>query len=206
MMSFFSFLSLASVLGFSHAFEADHLAAMSNLISRRDALPLAIKDAASWGFGHTSTILFVGSLMILGHLTFPETWFLYLEVCVGVMLILLGLTRLVRWIQWQLQPVVTTGHQHPHLHREAYGIGLVHGLAGSGSVVLLVMLDIKEPVWSMIYLLLFGLGSVAGMVIAAVIMGTPVFRKHRYQAKIQQGVNLLSSLFCLYIGVRILLF
>lgn len=203
-MNVISLLSLATLLGFSHAFEADHLAAMSNLVTKRKVLWLAIKDAAFWGFGHTSTIILVGILMILGHFAIPDSTFQYLEAGVGLMLILLGFIRLVKWIKYQKLPDTTNIIYDSHHHHEAYGIGLVHGLAGSGSIVLLVMLDIKEPVWSLMYLLLFGLGSVAGMIFATVAFGFPFFRSSSYQEKIQVVLMLVSSLLCLSIGLKIL--
>ena len=65
----------AAMIGFTHAFEADHLVAVSNIVTKRDKLLLAVKDGIYWGLGHTSTIFLIGLLIIVGKATFLNGYF-----------------------------------------------------------------------------------------------------------------------------------
>jgi len=120
-------LLFAAIVGFGHAFEADHLVAVGNIVTKRDELKLAVKDGIYWGLGHT-------------------------------MLVLLGVYRLYEYFKSNNQAVSLIDTQNNH--HLAYGVGLVHGLAGSGAMVLLVMTEIQTVFNSMIYLIIFGMGSI----------------------------------------------
>ena len=83
----------ASVAGMGHAFEPDHLLAVGNLISRRGTLAEALRDGIYWGLGHTTTLVAVGSLILLGRVTFLTSG--YFEAAVGLMLVVMGFSRLL---------------------------------------------------------------------------------------------------------------
>lgn len=191
-------LLFAAVVGFGHAFEADHLVAVSNIVTKRDKLILAIKDGIFWGLGHTSTIFLIGLLIIVGSVNFPEGYFGYFEAVVGLMLVLLGVYRL-----WQY---FKNKHQFDQLidpkdnHHLAYGVGLVHGLAGSGAMILLVMTEIKDSFDSILYLLIFGVGSIVGMLVAAGIFSLPFSKKVTTNNAIQLALIVISSMLCIGYG------
>jgi len=194
----------AAAVGFTHAFEADHLVAVSSIVSKRTRLWLAIKDGIYWGLGHTSTILLMGMMVIVGKMAIDEKVFSYLEAGVGIMLMAIGLLRI---------KTVWNSHRHgthTHLvndsspHHVAYGVGMVHGLAGSGVMILLVMTEIKEPVFSLAYLLIFGLGSVVGMLVASGLFSMPFSKVFSKSKKVQMGLIIISSLFCFVLGGKIL--
>ncbi len=191
-------LLFAAVVGFGHAFEADHLVAVGNIVTKRDKLALAIKDGIYWGLGHTSTIVLIGLIMIVGKATFLDGYFGYFEATVGLMLIILGIYRLYQYFKHRHAPkqLMDTEDNH-HL---AYGVGLVHGLAGSGAMVLLVMTEIQSSLSSMAYLAIFGVGSVLGMLIAAGIFSLPFSKKITANQHLQLGLILLSSLLCIGYG------
>jgi cytochrome c biogenesis protein CcdA len=194
----------AAVIGFGHAFEADHLVAVSSIVTKRTKLKLAIKDGIYWGLGHTSTILLIGITIILGKLVIDEIYFSYLEACVGIMLLFIGIYRLRSVIQGGAM------ESHAHLmndkshHHVAYGIGAVHGLAGSGVMVLLVMTEIKDTVPSLLYLLIFGLGSVAGMLVASGLFSLPFSKLFTQNRKVQQALIVLSSALCIFFGSKVI--
>ena len=191
-------LLFAAMIGFSHAFEADHLVAVGNIVTKRDTLALAIKDGIYWGLGHTSTIFLIGIVMIIGKATFLNGYFGYFEAVVGLMLILLGFFRLFKYFKSdnRTADLMDTKSNH-HL---AYGVGLVHGLAGSGAMILLVMTEIQTSFNSMMYLLIFGIGSVIGMLVAAGIFSLPFSRKLTNNQSLQLGLIILSSLLCIGYG------
>lgn len=196
-------LLFAAVVGFGHAFEADHLVAVSSLVSKRNNLQLAIKDGIYWGLGHSSTIFLIGLLMIVGKVTFFNGYFGYFEGIVGLMLILLGFVRLYQYFYQAKAQEQSASDSHKH--RLAYGVGLVHGLAGSGAMVLLVMSEIPGSLNSMLYLLIFGLGSVIGMLTASGIFSLPFSKKMGEQRSLQLALVLLSSLLCIGYGAYVML-
>ena len=196
-------LLFAAVLGFTHAFEADHLVAVSSIVTKRDRVTLAVKDGIFWGLGHSSTILLIGGLMILGSATFLNGYFSYFEAIVGAMLIILGIFRIYQL----LVPTTdnTAIYSSSHHHHLAYGVGLVHGLAGSGAMVLLVMSQSGQSAYSLLYLLIFGLGSVIGMLTAAGVLGLPLAQKALHHAGLRVGLILLSALLCIGYGSYVLI-
>src|SRR5450432_502973 len=138
----FSFpLLLTIYAGFTHAFEADHLLAVSNIVSQRNNTRLSMKDGIFWGLGHASTICFIGMLMILFKVSISEHYFHYFEAAVGVMLIALAVYRLVKFFRNKklvihahahehagaqhkhLHIHVSREHEHHHTHSLAYGVG-----------------------------------------------------------------------------------
>lgn len=190
-------LLFALVVGFTHAFEADHLLAVSSIVTKRDRLLLAVKDGIYWGLGHTSTIFIIGCLLIVGRATFLNDYFGYFEAIVGVMLIILGLVRLYQYFNRQSHQQDINPNDD---HKLAYGVGLVHGLAGSGAMVLLVMTEIEGSINSLIYLLIFGVGSVFGMLMAAGVLSLPFSKKITSQSWLPFAMVLLSSLLCIGYG------
>lgn len=200
----FSFpLLFAAVVGFGHAFEADHLVAVSSIVTRRDKLALAVKDGIYWGAGHTSTIVLIGLLIIVGRVTFPDGYFGYFEAAVGLMLVALGAWRLYNYFRTRRQ----NGEwmDAADSHHLAYGVGLVHGLAGSGAMILLVMTEIQSNFSSMMYLLIFGIGSIAGMLVAAGIFSLPFSRRITGNQSLQLGLIVASSLLCIGYGAFVFL-
>ncbi|WP_035567553.1 hypothetical protein [Hymenobacter sp. IS2118] len=183
----------ASVAGMGHAFEPDHLLAVGNLISRRETLAEALRDGVCWGLGHTTMLVVVGSIILLGRVTFLTSG--YFEAAVGLMLIIMGISRLLdqRRAAAKVRPGVAPS-------RAAFAVGLVHGLAGSGALVLLVMSGIKSIGLSLMYFLLFGLGSVLGMCIVAGLCSVPFTKRMRISRVVQVGAVTLSSLLCIAYG------
>jgi high-affinity nickel permease len=197
-------LIFAATIGFTHAFEIDHLLAVSSIVTRRKSIWKSVKDGIYWGLGHTSTILLIGMLMIVLRVAIAEQTFAYLEAIVGLMLIILGLQRL--WKVWNQknEPV----HEHYHDtqgHKLAYGVGLVHGLAGSGSLVLLVMSQLEGQLDGLLYLLIFGFGSIAGMLLASGVFSLPFSKKLHHLSWLKLGLTLVSSLFCIGLGLKVIL-
>jgi cytochrome c biogenesis protein CcdA len=199
-------LIFAATIGFTHAFEIDHLLAVSSIVTRRKSIWKSVKDGIYWGLGHTSTILLIGILMIVLRVAVAEQTFAYLEASVGLMLIVLGLHRL--WKVWKQKNEPVHDHDHPHEmhgHKLAYGVGLVHGLAGSGSLVLLVMSQLKGQFDGLLYLLIFGMGSIGGMLLASGVFSLPFSKKLHHLSWLKLGLTLVSSLFCIGLGLKVIL-
>ncbi|TGE22116.1 urease accessory protein [Hymenobacter aquaticus] len=183
----------ASVAGLGHAFEPDHLLAVGNMVSRRDSTVLALRDGIFWGLGHTTMLVLVGSVVILSRATFLTSG--YFEAAVGVVLVAMGVSRL---LNWNKPPDIRPAR---YQHRLAYTVGLLHGLAGSGALVLLVLSEIRRPLPSILYILVFGLGSILGMFVVAGLCRIPFTRRMKISRRLKFSSILLSSGLCVGYGV-----
>lgn len=169
------------LLGMRHAIEPDHLAAVSTLVARgRRRATASAFLGASWGLGHTLAILLLGGSLVLLRVELPGRAQAVLELGVSAMLVLLGARSM--WLAGRL--TLAHGHTHApgdegvhlnpgtpahwHVGRFALvlrplSIGLVHGLAGTGAIVSLVMPTLSTQLVALAYLASFGVGSILGM-------------------------------------------
>ena len=190
-------LFFAIIVGFNHAFEADHVLAVGNLANKRSSFISAMKDGLFWGLGHTSMIIVVGCIIILAKLTLNVPSFEYLEVIVGITLISLGIYRVLKINQ----KVVSSAEADTRGGKLAIIIGTIHGVAGSGAVVLIAMSEIKSSSMSIAYMLLFGIGSILGMILVAALFKIPMTNKLRIGEKLQKVFLWVSALLCIAYGV-----
>lgn len=178
--------------GLGHALEPDHVLAVSNMVSRRDTLTPALRDGLFWGLGHTLMLTIIGVVLLLGRVTFHH-WS-YFEALVGLVLIGMALHRL--FTEHATRP--------PRFNRAAHGwafaVGLVHGLAGSGALVVLVLTEIRNPWLGLLYIVVFGLGSVAGMFGVAGLLSIPFTQRMRLSRRLRRTSVWLSSVVCIAYG------
>ena len=104
-------------------------------------------------------------------------------------------------------PIVSFQHQHYDTsknYKAAFGVGLVHGLAGSGSLVILVISQMKTPLEGLMYILVFGVGSILGMFIASGLFSIPFTRSILRTQKLQYALVIISSVICIVFGFKII--
>ncbi len=214
----FSVLLIGFLLGLQHAVEADHLAAVSTIVSEKKNLFMASIVGGLWGVGHTISLFAVGILVIFLKLQISETTEAKLEAIVGGMLVLLGLNALRKLFQSKKIHVHTHEHgtrAHVHLHEHddepaeashhKFGprsiiIGMVHGLAGSAALMLLVVPTIPSPALALLYILIFGVGSIGGMMVMSFLIGLPVhFTANRF-AILNKAIRFSAGIFSLGLG------
>jgi high-affinity nickel-transport protein len=177
-MNLWAILVLGFFLGMRHATDADHVVAVSTIVSRKRSLRAAAPIGVLWGLGHTLTILLVGTAIIVFGVVIPTRVGLSMELCVSLMLLLLGGLNLRTF----LKAARSMRHSHDHPDEASPSsstlrplfVGIVHGLAGSAGVALLVLGTIRNPMWGMIYLLDFGVGTIVGMLLITVAMAMPI--------------------------------
>lgn len=186
-------IAFAFLVGMGHAFEPDHLIAVSTLVARHDSRLLAVKDGLYWGLGHTTTLVVFGGILLGTRLTLQHSN--YFEAAVGAMLLLMGLSRLTNKAYYRKGPM-------PARYRRstAYAVGLVHGLAGSGALVLLVMGSVPNVWLGVAYLLLFGLGSVLGMLGATSLMSVPFTQRMRFSRTLRVSMVVASAVVSMAYG------
>jgi high-affinity nickel-transport protein len=194
---------LGFFLGMRHATDPDHVIAVSTIVARERSTAGAAAIGAVWGLGHTLTILFVGGGIILFGWVIPPRIGLSMEFSVGLMLIVLGMVNLAG--------VLRTGN-HAHAHPQLVWLdqrfgALVHGLAGSAAVALLVLTTIRDPAWAIWYLLVFGLGTILGMALMTMAIISPFRRTgvsaERLGGRLRLASGALSLAFGVFVAYRI---
>ena len=189
MLSTFAILALGFVLGMRHATDADHVVAVTTIVSDQPSLRRASTVGAMWGMGHSLTVLLVGGAMILFRVAVPPRLGLALEFAVAVMLVVLGVLNL-------------TGRVHaPSPRARPFSVGLVHGLAGSAFVAMLILTAIPGALLGLLYLALFGFGTVAGMALITVAVAVPAALTSRRFAHLQRGLRLTSGVASIAFGL-----
>ena len=181
-----SAMALGFLLGMRHALDPDHLAAIAVLNSERLTTTGAARQGFAWGLGHSLTVLVVGVAIVALGLRFPPLLAHVMEACVGIMLIVLGID-LIRRQLWRsgrgsaggFTPSLAAGPAlaEPHAHRlpqRALGIGVLHGLAGSSAITLIALGSMATPGLALLYLTLFGVGSVVGMTLLSAAFAAPL--------------------------------
>jgi high-affinity nickel-transport protein len=158
-------LLLGVILGMRHATDADHVVAVSTIVTRRPGLWGALRVGALWGAGHTLAVFLAGGAIILAGIAVPPGLTLALELCVAAMLVALG--------AWSLRSGARGDADGASAKRPLL-IGIVHGLAGSAAVALLVVAGSPDVRWALGYLLLFGLGTIGGMMGVTAAVAAPV--------------------------------
>jgi ABC-type nickel/cobalt efflux system permease component RcnA len=195
-----SVLFLGFLIGMQHALEADHVAAVVAIATRGSSVGGIVRQGAAWGLGHAVTLLVVGAAVLSIDSAVPEGLARMLELAVGVMLLLLGLDVLRRLLRQRVHfhlhrhgdgVVHVHAHSHageqgPHdagLHRHdhprdlplrALMIGVVHGLAGSAALVVLALATVQSALTGLVYIALFGFGSIVGMAALSTVIAVPI--------------------------------
>jgi nickel/cobalt transporter (NicO) family protein len=216
--------STALLLGSLHAFEADHMAAVTSFAVRRPSLRAAIAFGVRWAAGHGGAIVLVGAGLILLGLHLPDAATDWLERFVGVVMIGLGIwtfrgaTRLHTHRHAHGDGVV---HQHVHAHgpgkaahaghahggahehgHAATAVGLVHGLAGSGSAVALIpVVGFDSPGPAILYLVSFAVGTIAAMALYGLLAGFVVGRTAANSTRLARLLARATGVFTVIVGV-----
>lgn len=193
-------LLLGLLMGMRHALEADHVAAVSSIVCRAPSARRIVRHGVVWGLGHSVTLIAVAGLALSMGLAMGEGMAAWLEGAVGAMLILLGLHVLYRLIRDRVhfhmhRHQCGTVHLHAHSHAgqaergHGFGhdhdhpdglpvrtllVGMMHGLAGSAALVVLTASTIRDPLTGLLYVLLFGAGSIAGMAALSALIAIPL--------------------------------
>jgi ABC-type nickel/cobalt efflux system permease component RcnA len=215
-------LLISLFLGLRHASDPDHLAAVTTLIAsgeERDQARKAGLMGFFWGLGHGTTLLILGLPLVLFNRSLPETVQQGTEVAIGAIIVFLAVRLLLRWRRGFYHAHVHShdegpDHRHVHSHKEnnlhehehaiphrtshsAYGIGLVHGIGGSGGLTLLLLSTISNQAEATGALLIFAAGTAVSMALLStafglVITGGPIGRNFERAAPV---LGLLSMVF-----------
>lgn len=221
-----SILLLGFLIGMRHALEADHVAAVAVLATRAKSVRQALPLGVMWGMGHTLTLFAFGAVIVVLNNNLPQTVTLILEVLVGVMLVVLGADVIYRLIKKRMHFHVhghadekhhihvhshegekahdLSPHSHEHfkgLSLRALAVGMMHGLAGSAALVLLTMQSIDSVSTRIIYIGLFGLGSIAGMGLLSIVIAVPLRYVANSMTWAYSGLSAVLGFFSMCLGL-----
>jgi sulfite exporter TauE/SafE len=206
-------LGTALILGAMHSFQPDHLAAVGVFVSRRPSWREALALGARWGLGHSLSILLVGGALVVSGLRLPARFEPSLDRVVGATLIVLGLLAIRRALRLHAHVHAHDSGEHWHLHSHArseahdhghgalLGIGMLHGLAGSGALVVLLPTAVATSRFAAItYLAVFGLGTICSMSVFGAAAGWVLRAAAHRSASLIRGFALAASAISIAVG------
>ena len=227
-MGTFTVLAVGLLFGLKHATEVDHVVAVSTIASQQRNVLRSALVGALWGAGHTASLLIVGVLVLVLRIAIPESVSNWLEFGVALMIIGLGAVALWKSLKKRSDLHVHEhshdglSHVHVHFHESdtrhdsqqkkhshaisAIGvkpvvIGMMHGLAGSGALTLLVLTQIPSAWIGVLYLGIFGVGSIAGMLLMSGLIGLPFALTARNLSTVHHRMQLAAAVVSIVFGL-----
>ena len=217
----FTLLGFGFLSGIRHAFDADHIAAVSTMVSKHKSVRKSSLLGMFWGFGHAISLFVIGLIILLLKITIPKKIVLSLELIVGIMLVILGVNSLFiikrNKIHFHKHKHGKEEHTHFHSHKleenhnhahaplkQSLFIGVIHGLAGSAALTLLVLATVKSFWIGITYIFSFGLGSIMGMMLISSIISLPfLLISNKFQTT-QKLLSISSGFISAVIGLTII--
>ncbi len=182
------------LIGLTHSIESDHVITVSNMVNVRHSFLREGLRGASWGVGHTISVMCSAFVLLFmkNFMAFPEA--IPFELAVGIMMVIIGVMRL--WF------ISDKKHVHPHPEKKYlfFNVGIVHGLAGSGTIAVLLTSQFNSLYEQTQFLLLFGMGTILGMGIIAGCFTRLRYIKPKYLLVVSY---LIASMSVLY-GIKII--
>lgn len=215
-------LGLGFLFGLKHATEADHIVAVSAIVSEHRKLSRAALVGGLWGAGHTASLIVVGTLVLVLRIVIPQGVASWLEFGVALMIIGLGAGALRKALRGRSDFHLhrhdhdELAHAHIHFHEQAAQphshtvtrigfkpalIGAMHGLAGSAALTLLVLTQIDSGVLGLLYLFVFGAGSIGGMLLMSSLVGLPFALSARRLTGVHYGLQMLAGATSVAFGI-----
>jgi ABC-type nickel/cobalt efflux system permease component RcnA len=217
-------LFLGFVLGLRHALDPDHLVAVSTIVSEHKSVARSSLVGTFWGLGHTASLLIASVIILLLRASIPEHVSLWMEMPVAAMLVFLGgltMWRVLKERGWQIHSHLHSHdeappHAHVHLHageehahrhhlfrvgRRPFVVGMVHGVAGSAAITLAVLTTIPSVTLGLVYITIFGIGSIGGMLLMSAMIGLPFAVTARRFSFLNGGIRLFAGLFSVLFGL-----
>jgi len=214
-------LLLGFMLGLSHALDADHVVAVGTLAAETENLKRSSILGLFWGMGHTVTLAVLGTIVLSLKWHIPPMVATGMEVLVAAMIISLGGLLL-----WRVQRPLTfhththshddKAHTHVHVHvekhdthvhqhfknslRKAFGVGVVHGVAGSAALTVGVMATMPTTLLGFAYIVVFGSGTIAGMFVMSTVVSVPFILMAQRSTYWQKRVKACAGIFAIGFG------
>jgi len=199
--SVFAPLLLGFALGIRHALDPDHLAAMGTIVARERSPGRAALLGSMWGLGHSTSLLLASLVMIAWRIPVPAGVSHYLELLVAAMLIVIGVQSLLRPVAGYRSGA--EGLPAAPRRTRPYLIGLVHGLAGSGGLALVVLPTLPDRLTALVYVALFGIGSIGGMALWSAALALPLGRLVHSGSPVKRWIPAISGIVSVGCGIAL---
>ena len=224
-----TWITFGFLLGLQHALEADHIAAVASIAADKTGLRRIMRHGAIWGIGHALTLGAFGGAVYGLKLVLSDRLASGLEFAVGVMLVLLGGRALYKVLHERIHFHVhrhgTQAHFHAHSHAgdiadhrlnahahahpkgswvRSLSVGVMHGLAGSAALVALAASTASSVSLGLVFMVLFGLGSVLGMAVFSAVIAVPLTLTSKTLTWANRGLQALAGLIAVGFGLRIM--
>ncbi|ANY68380.1 urease accessory protein UreH [Paenibacillus sp. BIHB 4019] len=196
-----SVLAIGFLLGIKHALEPDHVIAVSTIAIKSKHIVKSAFSGVFWGIGHSLTLFIVGFILMAMRSEMTEKWAMSLEFLVGVMIVVLGVNTM---ISLRNRRAIAGAKDSQHFHgsyRKSLLIGFIHGLAGSGAMVVLTMSTVNSISEGLIYIVVFGVGTVIGMLCFTTFISIPfILSSSRFKLNrvLIGATGVVSAVFGLY--------
>jgi ABC-type nickel/cobalt efflux system permease component RcnA len=226
-------LAIALVLGFEHAFDADHIVAVSTIIGNTKSVRKSLFLGTMWGLGHTITLFVVGAVVLALRMVIPQSIVNVFEGAAAVLLIVLGV-YVIRGLVIErrahkhndfdphLHPEhehTHEGHNHPQPHPHAHNhehsshnhthislfTGAIQGLGGSAAIMLVTLSTVGSTLVGVVFILVFGLGVILGMLGIGTLIGGLLKFTALHVEKIHQAIRAVAGGISITFGLLILL-
>jgi high-affinity nickel-transport protein len=222
-------LGLGFIFGLKHATEVDHVVAVSTIVSEQRNLLRSALVGGLWGVGHTASLVVVGTIVLALRIAIPESVSTWLEFCVALMITGLGTTALIRALRRDRTNLHIHEHRHHdvrhvhiHFHEDGTGhtkrasshshavsraglkpllVGAMHGLAGSAALTLLVLTQIESAALGLLYLAVFGIGSIFGMLLMSGLVGLPFALSARVFSGFSHTLQTIAAMLSIAFGL-----
>lgn len=220
MISAVSAATLGFLLGLRHATDADHVVAVTAIVSRERSFARAARIGALWGIGHSLTVIVLGGALVVFRIAIPPRVGLGLEFAVALVLILLGFSNLRTPAAVSVETATdvdtataaagtdaavasarATTAESARTGWRPLAVGVIHGLAGSAAVAILVLAAIPQTAWALAYLVVFGLGTIVGMTVITWLIAAPAVLAAGRVVRFQRGIRLAAGALSLLFGL-----
>ena len=218
-------LLIGFLIGLKHALEADHVAAVASLASKPRSVKGGLALGASWGLGHTITLFTFGSAVLIFDLVISKQMTFILEFFVGCMLVFMGGAIIKEIVKKRIHlhmhnhldgtthlhfhSHVQDNIEHQHTHTQQFSIralliGMMHGMAGSAALIVLTLDSVSSIETRLVYIFLFGVGSVIGMALLSLLMIIPLQHSEYATNRTYQSLQVFIGLVTLFLGMVIM--
>jgi ABC-type nickel/cobalt efflux system permease component RcnA len=217
-------LASGFIWGLHHALDPDHLVAVSTIVSEHKSVSRSSLVGTFWGIGHTSSLLIISLIVLLLRSSIPNNIARWMEAPVAIMLVVLGIITIIKAIRERGLRIHSHTHAHdessPHTHlhihldkehvhqhrlfklgKRPFMVGMVHGVAGSAALTLLVLSTIPSVALGLIYIGVFGVGSIGGMLLMSTLIGVPFALTARRYTVINGGIRFAAGAFSIVYGL-----
>lgn len=203
-------LILSLLIGIRHAMEPDHVAAMLVFSTQSRSVSASVKQGTIWSLGHSMTLVVFSLVLMLFEIEINAKTFVWFELIVGIIIIMMGIElicnpQISSFQKYSKNKPWNRNHSYSTIRHpmRAFGIGLVHGAAGSGVVIALATTMLDSMYLKLGYIMLFSIGLTIGVSLLSALLKSSLFLANK-KAMSSKCISIAASLMILLVGVKLI--